>query len=492
MNAGMMADKETNSKAAVAFRCPDVYNDFVIAIFEGKTIGDAVGKFAAWKLDEASMNLDGSWRGCERMQKAVREWHFPPVPEGFDFSSVKVAQIRDYDYYDTPSNWSAGNRDHYYALPYNEQFADFVGRLKWLSENDSAIMGLIGHSIAAPYPNLGDATQGFDPIFAYTPYLHDYEGASAGNDAYCIIGVASDEKAVEELKQRYSGIDRRNVTKELKDAYMQSQYSIIEQWGEDEDLKCTRVEVRGTVFGRDLVFKSTSENWWGWVMVLKTWPKNTLQDKWQIDEDAEDILDRIVIGARPPEFQKDYAKWWLKDKHRKDMSQVGGDFNLDDWMDNFIFWYKKIDPKSQKWLKTWMPKGSEAPPSGGRDVAVRIPNLLSSNPSFAAMLIKYIRDKFDNDAPSVYRKAHVSRKTYSSIVGNELRPVSKQTAIMFALALQLPPEEAYKLLAAAGYSLSEFILEDIIVRYCFASEIYDLERVNEILLAHHAKPLLEQ
>ena len=126
------------------------------------------------------------------------------------------------------------------------------------------------------------------------------------------------------------------------------------------------------------------------------------------------------------------------------------------------------------------------PPPANRET-VRTPNLTSANPSFAARLIILVRDRFRNDAPGVYRAAHVSRKTYSAIVSNELRPVSKQTAVAFALALRLSLSEADVLLKSAGFSLSDFILEDMIVKACIQTGIYGLDKVNEILAAHAAK-----
>ena len=98
-----------------------------------------------------------------------------------------------------------------------------------------------------------------------------------------------------------------------------------------------------------------------------------------------------------------------------------------------------------------------------------------------------MRDRFDGDAPQVYRAACLSRKTYSSIVSNELRPVAKDTAVAFALAMRLSPNEADDLLKSAGFSFSQFYLEDIIVKTCITAGIYDIERVNAILAAHGAK-----
>ena len=129
---------------------------------------------------------------------------------------------------------------------------------------------------------------------------------------------------------------------------------------------------------------------------------------------------------------------------------------------------------------------SKLPPPSSRE-ARKIPNLKSEKPSFAAMLIKYVNERFGGDAPKVYSAARVSRKTYSAIVGNELRPVSKQTAVQFALALKLARAEADDLLKAAGFAFSPVILEDIIVCACMASGIYEIDSVNGLLSDYGAK-----
>jgi len=149
----------------------------------------------------------------------------------------------------------------------------------------------------------------------------------------------------------------------------------------------------------------------------------------------------------------------------------------------------KAHPEYHKdWLLEGKPAGTVVPPPTGRE-SVRTPNLNSANPSFAALLIMHVRDRFEGDAPRVYRAAHISRKTYSSIISNELRPVAKQTAMAFALALNLQEIEADELLQAAGHAFSRFILEDMVVLACIKSGIYNIERVNSILLAHNARRL---
>ena len=142
--------------------------------------------------------------------------------------------------------------------------------------------------------------------------------------------------------------------------------------------------------------------------------------------------------------------------------------------------------RDREWVAKSLPQGTVVPPPGGRE-EVRIPNLKSANPSFAARLILYVRDRFGGNAPRIYGAAHLSRKTYSSIIGNELRPVSKQTAVSLALALQLNHAEATAFIASAGFALSTFLTQDIVVDACIRAGIHDIDRVNEILDAHGAK-----
>ena len=129
----------------------------------------------------------------------------------------------------------------------------------------------------------------------------------------------------------------------------------------------------------------------------------------------------------------------------------------------------------------------ELPPAPSRATR-KLPDLRRENPSFAAMLVKYVNERFGGDAPKVYNAAHVSRKTYSAIAGNELRPVSKAVAVQFALALQLTRTEADEFLKAAGYAFSPAILEDIIVCACIEEKVYDIDDINGLLMEYNAKP----
>lgn len=132
-------------------------------------------------------------------------------------------------------------------------------------------------------------------------------------------------------------------------------------------------------------------------------------------------------------------------------------------------------------------QNSELPPAPSRATR-KLPDLTRENPSFAAMLVRYVNERFGGDAPKVYTAAHVSRKTYSAIAGNELRPVSKAIAVQFALALNLTRTEADAFLKAAGYAFSPAILEDIIVCACIEEKVYDIVDINSLLAEYNAKP----
>ena len=152
--------------------------------------------------------------------------------------------------------------------------------------------------------------------------------------------------------------------------------------------------------------------------------------------------------------------------------------------------WSPLHPKNASRIRKELDKANLPPPSSRE--ARKIPDLKSENPSFAAMLIKYVNERFGGDAPKVYSAARVSRKTYSAIVGNELRPVSKQTAVQFALALKLTRAEADSLLKAAGFAFSPAILEDIIVCACISASVFDVDDVNSLLTSYSAKQLPSQ
>jgi hypothetical protein len=99
---------------------------------------------------------------------------------------------------------------------------------------------------------------------------------------------------------------------------------------------------------------------------------------------------------------------------------------------------------------------------------------------FRDLLFKFIDDNNQIDAV-VYKKALLDRRLFSKIRSNEDYHPNKKTVIALLLALKLELEQGLQLLKAAGYSLSESAVFDLVIVYCITHKLYDLDKVNEIL-----------
>lgn len=100
--------------------------------------------------------------------------------------------------------------------------------------------------------------------------------------------------------------------------------------------------------------------------------------------------------------------------------------------------------------------------------------------SFSTMLLRMIDEKGLKDS-DVYKMANIDRRLFSKIRGDEDYMPSKKTAISFCLALQLEIDEAKKLLATAGYTLSASSRFDLIIMYLIETKEYNIHFANIVL-----------
>ena len=100
--------------------------------------------------------------------------------------------------------------------------------------------------------------------------------------------------------------------------------------------------------------------------------------------------------------------------------------------------------------------------------------------TFQEEVFKLIDKNSYNDA-EVYKRAFISKQTFSKIRKDSFYHPDKDTAIKICLGLKLSLNEAISLLEKAGYTLSFSIKRDLVFRYFLLNKEYDVLILNETL-----------
>lgn len=107
---------------------------------------------------------------------------------------------------------------------------------------------------------------------------------------------------------------------------------------------------------------------------------------------------------------------------------------------------------------------------------------------FMSYLFKLIDEKNLTDV-EVYKRAHLDRRIFSKIRKNNGYIPSKRTILAIAFGMRLTIAETNNLLRRAGYELTPSRKNDIVMKYFFENEIYDIFTINEVLEHYGFKTL---
>lgn len=106
---------------------------------------------------------------------------------------------------------------------------------------------------------------------------------------------------------------------------------------------------------------------------------------------------------------------------------------------------------------------------------------LEKSQSFVNYLYSLMEKYNITNASEIYNKANISRQLWSSIISEKSCP-SLNACVKIALAMHLTNHECKYLLKKAGYTLSSANKFSLIIRYAIENKIYEIYKVNEMLI----------
>lgn len=89
----------------------------------------------------------------------------------------------------------------------------------------------------------------------------------------------------------------------------------------------------------------------------------------------------------------------------------------------------------------------------------------------------------------IYKRMNIDKRTLYRLKNSLKYNPSKDMLIKLGLALNISESDMDYLLSLKGYTLSNTNYFDLIIRFCFIHHIYDIYKVNDLLMEYHCKLL---